>query len=169
MCHNHHDPHPPLHNTSRHLIVFYIFLSIHILYISPCTHQTDNIIMSILRKQLEPVTQGKEMKDKANTLQQCGFKAAMVNMLNRGFFENEGSVMRLQGLGTRRRPCASRLSTQCRSTLPAGRSASSLLGALEEATTEKNAPLRGVADDYLCLESIHSDEYVHFIAITDSV
>lgn len=50
MCHNRHDPHPPLHNTSRHLIVFYIFLSIHILYISPCTHQTDNIIMSILRK-----------------------------------------------------------------------------------------------------------------------
>lgn len=51
------------------------------------------------------------MNDKANTLKQCGLRAAMVNILKRGFSDREGPVMRLQGLGTRRRPCASRLNT----------------------------------------------------------
>lgn len=41
-------PPPPLHNTCRHLIDLYHFLSLVSFFYSPCTHQTDNIIMSIL-------------------------------------------------------------------------------------------------------------------------
>lgn len=90
-------------------------------FFSPCTHQTDNITMSILRTVktfCASSNKGKEMKDKANTLKQCGFRAAMVNMLKRGVFGSEGPVMRLQGLGTRRRPCTSRLKTHAGAPCP---------------------------------------------------
>lgn len=76
--------------------------------------------------------------------------------------------MRLQGLGTRRRPCASRLNTHAGALcLVAGVLA--VCWVLEEATAERTAPPAGVEGDYLCLESIHSDAYVHFFAIVDSV
>lgn len=100
---------PPCITLNSFYMLFYLLC---FLFFSPCTHQTDNIIMSITVKTFcASSNKGKEMKDKANTLKQCGFRAAMVNMLKRGFFESEGPVMRLQGLGTRRRPCASTLNT----------------------------------------------------------
>lgn len=43
------------------------------------------------------------------------------------------------------------------------------VGVLEEATAERTAPPAAVEGDFLCLESIHSDAYIHFFAIVDSV
>lgn len=43
------------------------------------------------------------------------------------------------------------------------------VGVLEEATADRTAPPAAVEGDYLCLESIHSDAYVHFFANVDSV
>lgn len=83
--------------------------------------------------------------------------------------------MRLQGLGTRRRPCTSRLNTQSGSTLPQGRRRQvcrQSVGVLEEAPAERTAPPAGVGGrggGYLCLESIHSDACVHFFAFIDLV
>lgn len=76
--------------------------------------------------------------------------------------------MRLQGLGTRWRPCASRLNTHAEAPcFKAG--APAVCWVLEEATTDRAPPPAGMEGDYLCLESIHSDAYIHFFAFIDSV
>lgn len=167
-------PATTLHNTCRHLIVFISFLSLVFCFFSPCTHQTDNIIMSILRTVktfCASSNKGKEINDKANTLKQCGFRAAMVNILKRIFRQRVGPVMWLQGLGTRRRPCASRLNTHLGAPCLGGRGAGVPAVCWDSGgghCREDCATCR-CGGNYLCLESIHSDAYIHFFAIVDSV
>lgn len=79
--------------------------------------------------------------------------------------------MRLRGLGTRRRPCAAGLSTHMGTPCLAGggQERRQSVGVLKEVTAERTAPPAGVEGDYLRLESLHSDAYVHFFAIPGSV
>lgn len=69
-------------------------------------------------------------------------------------------MMWLQGVGTRRRPCASRLSSH-----DGAPWLQECLQALEEATTEKKEPPSHQEGNF-SLKSLHSDGFIHFSAMT---
>lgn len=108
---------------------FLFFLSI-VGGFSPCTHQTD-ITVSILRTIktfCASSNKGKETKIKENTLKQCGFRAAMVNMLKRGFFWEQGTSDAAPRSRHQKKALYFQTNYQRCRTLPGHRRVGSLLG-----------------------------------------
>lgn len=114
------------------------------------------------------VTKG--MNDKANTRKQCGVRAAMVNMLKKRIVrQSEGTGDAAPWSRHQKKALCFQTEPPHGSTPLFGQECWQSVGALKEATAERTAPPAGVEGDYLSLESIHSDAYIHFFAIVDSV
>lgn len=162
------------HNTCRHLIVYMSFFKIYcfVFFFSPCTHQTDNITMFFLST-AKTFCATSDEKGKKNEKLRSKQAETVWPQSSHGKHVKKRIFMfvclfwerRTGNVSARSRHQKKALWFQTR--VPT-REHQQSVGVLLEATTERNAPPAGVEGDYLCRESLHSNAWVQFVAITDS-